>query len=308
MKPQIVVDASVWTFNETAFGFDGPIDLNSSISDSHWSNIEIGNYPNRNLSGNYPGASPTGHSINDQGVIVGTAVYTPQDPSDPTPTGLHGIMLIPMQLISDVNGDGKFDDKDTSLMAKALSPSATDDSDEKKDGTEYLFHDDHISHGVWSNSDPQAPPGTSIDDNAKQLLISCGINFGNLWFEHPAITNLSFYPTRACTAGTQISFPITPSALMSLLSPYGGVNGNQMTLYVRVEGNLPTTNPDGTGPVDTSQTYGNLDFPQLPQRPAVAMMQECPETEKLHRFQHYQHCDEIVAPEFHAARFSQKSS
>jgi hypothetical protein len=146
-----------------------------------------------------------------------------------------------MQLVSDLNGDGTTDDKDMGLESAALNSTASPEDDAKKDGTEYLFPDDTISHGIWSKTDSNAPSGTTDDDNAKELKITCGANFGSVWFDYPSIpggATLAFYKTRACLTADKITFPLALSA----------ANPMPTKLYVRVEGTA------------TSETVGNLDM------------------------------------------------
>ena len=157
----------------------------------------------------------------------------------------HGTPPATVLMISDLNGDGNFDDRDIALAEKAKRPGAS--SDDKINGTEYLFPMDNISHGIWSNSDAAAPAGTSVDDNAKELKISCGAS-GTVWFEHPGIPDtakLTFYRSRACKPRApgnptdptdpdgRIDFPFTPSPTNELPS----------TIYVRVEGTITAEVP-----------------------------------------------------------------
>jgi hypothetical protein len=136
----------------------------------------------------------------------------------------------PMQLVSDLNGDGKLDDKDVELAEKAKGPGLNDDSDDRIKGTEYLFPTDNLSHGIWSVNDldpiTHQPRGT-IDDNAKALKITCKAP-GLIWFDYPndsagssfTVSNLGFYLDSACKNKLPLPYTLT---------------SNGTTIYVRAE-------------------------------------------------------------------------
>jgi len=181
------------------------------------------------------------------------------------PDGIsNGTPTATLQMIFDLNGDGNFDEKDIELAEKAKRPGAN--NDDKINGTEYLFPMDYISHGAWSNSDATAPSGTTIDDNAKELHITCGTS-GTVWFDHPGIPDtakLTFYRSRACRprdAGNptnpadpdgRIDFPFTQSSISKL----------PLAIYVRVEG---TITAEVSGFLDMKQgTKANYDQVSMP--------------------------------------------
>jgi len=169
---------------------------------------------------------------------AGAAPLLPEEPKAKRDGIANGTPTAAVQMISDINGDGNFDDKDVALAEKAKRPGAS--YDDKINGTEYLFPMDDISHGIWSNSDANAPAGTVVDDNAKELHITCETS-GAVWFDHPGIPDtakLNFYRSRACKPKApgnpadptdpdgRIDFPFTPSPANKLPS----------TIYVRMEG------------------------------------------------------------------------
>jgi hypothetical protein len=73
---------------------------------------------------NAPWSGITPASINDSGAIVGTATYTPQGTNDTTPSGSHGVMLLPVAFVRETPiGSGTFTPiKDNGLDDKAQLP------------------------------------------------------------------------------------------------------------------------------------------------------------------------------------------
>ncbi len=136
------------------------------------------------------------------------------------------------QLFSDLDNNGLIDEADKLLAISASSSGAT--SDQITSGTEYFFINDNVSNGSWDKEDsnPLKPPGTTTDDDAEPIAIAPGITEGLVWFNHPAISGLSFYLTQDCNLGDKINISSTSKFAVSSQNPL------PQMLYVRADGQL----------------------------------------------------------------------
>lgn len=157
------------------------------------------------------------------------------------------VLLVPMELISDLNNDGKINSVDSSLRYAANKSGAS--ADEIENGTEYLFVNDTMSNGLWDKDDPDKPSGHTDDDDIQELKVTLSPNFGAAWFAHSAIDKLEFYKTKACSAGDKISFPWNLSNNNPM--PEKIYVRTQVDVKAQVEGNLVLK----FGKEDKSQTY-----------------------------------------------------
>ena len=150
------------------------------------------------------------------------------------------VKLVPFDLVSDLNNDGKVSDADRSLRDKALKSGASDKDKEK--GTEYIFANDKLSNGAWDVQDqgalafsypsqttlPKPPASEKNDDDAQELQVIVGATFGKVYFDHPAINDLQFYKTKECKPEDKINIKFE--------SPYDLTQGPVPNpIYVRVE-------------------------------------------------------------------------
>jgi hypothetical protein len=151
------------------------------------------------------------------------------------------ISLIPVELLTDLNNDGKIDSADGALRDKALKQGASDEDKEK--GTEYTFVNDKQSNGAWDAEDegafsfaypsegklPKPPTDHKDDDDVEELKITLNANFGALWFEHLFIEDIGFYRTRECKEADKID--IKPDA------PYNLAENEPLpsSIFMRVE-------------------------------------------------------------------------
>jgi len=149
------------------------------------------------------------------------------------------IKLLPFEVISDLNNNGKIDGGDRTLKSDGAKPEATDEQKEK--ATEYIFANDNVSNGAWDKDDPSSdkPQDAKDDDDAEEISVTCAATWGVVWFEHPAIEKLSFYKSKECKADEKVMFPFPLSTEASGKLPE--------KLYVRL---------DGTG--FTAQAVGDL--------------------------------------------------
>ena len=136
-------------------------------------------------------------------------------------------MLLPFDLVSDLNNDGKIGSTDSQLKKAAYADGASDDDIEK--GTEYLFVNDNISNGLWDKddtADPSKPASATDDDDVECFNVTCAATRGAIWFEHPAIGKLAFYKTKKCADGDKLTFPFVLSDTNKLPDK----------IYIRAEG------------------------------------------------------------------------
>lgn len=152
-------------------------------------------------------------------------------------------LLLPVELITDLNNDGKIDSADNPLRDAALESGATDEVKDK--GTEFLFYNDQLSNGLWDkeDSDPDKPADEKDDDDAQEIKIVPGITEGEVWLEHPAIAGLSFYKTRECNVGDKVNLSPDNKFSVSSSNPFPD------QLFVRADGqlNFPADNPQIEG-------------------------------------------------------------
>jgi hypothetical protein len=168
------------------------------------------------------------------------------------PTGTAGQKkkdsVLPVELLTDLNNDGKIDSADSALVVKPYLPELDNSSGtnsaielERDKGTEFLFTNDDLSNGAWEKADTltDGKPGEIVDDDdAEELKIKFGLDAGDLWMEHPAIDSLSFYKTKECKTTDKIN--IKESAKFALSSS----NRLPDNLFVRADGpiSFETTN------------------------------------------------------------------
>ena len=149
---------------------------------------------------------------------------------DPAASYTAAILLLPFELTSDLNNDGKAGEgSDSSLKTAGIEDTASDDAKEK--GTEYLFVNDQLSNGLWDKEDTSAtkpPTSENKDDDLTELRTICAATWGSVWFEYEGgdIAKLAFYKTKECTAANKMTFPFALSETNKLPEK----------LYVRTEG------------------------------------------------------------------------
>ena len=156
-------------------------------------------------------------------------------------------LLIPVELISDLNNDGQITLVDNELRIAALKSDAT--TLEKRNGTEYMFVNDKMSNGAWDVEDdgllsfsyspigdgygtlPKPPTSHKDDDDAEPLRVRIGINTGVVWFAHLAISEMEFFKTKECKPNEKI--------LIDYLHPLD-LSNNKLPeiIYVRVNPGL----------------------------------------------------------------------
>jgi hypothetical protein len=149
-----------------------------------------------------------------------------------------------VELITDLNNDGKITSADNTLLSAAYKTGATDE--EKEKGTEYIFSNDQISNGAWDKEDnttPGKPTSAKDDDDAKEIKLNIATTFGEVWFEHPAIDAMTFYKTKECNASEKIDIKTSAKFQISATHPL------PEKLFVRVDGalNLPEASPEQLG-------------------------------------------------------------
>ena len=163
---------------------------------------------------------------------------------DPAQREMTMVSLLPIELSMDIDNDGEIGSEDVGLAQKAFEQGASEKDVEK--GTEYLFYNDNLSNGtseLWDQDDPDAPAGTSEDDDAQEILIKPGITEGEVWLDHPAINGLSFYESRECNESERINLSPGNRFTISSQNPFPD------EIFVRAEGsmNFPPDNPQVEG-------------------------------------------------------------
>jgi hypothetical protein len=153
-------------------------------------------------------------------------------------------LLMPVELISDLNNDGRITSVDIPLRDAAGASGATDLTKDK--GTELMFHNDKLSNGAWDkeDSDPEKPANAD-DDDAEALLVSIRDlpDQTEVWLEHPASAGFKYYRDRKCTQEIQLSAGQRHIVGGSVSWPADD------KVYVRAEGDQPysVTNPELEG-------------------------------------------------------------
>jgi hypothetical protein len=163
------------------------------------------------------------------------------------PDGQTGTkILTQVELISDLNNDGQITDADKPFREAAFASGATNATKDK--GTEFIFHNDTISNGIWDkeDNDPEKPASAKDDDDAQEIVIRFGITEGQVWLEHPAIDGLSFYKTQECKATDKVN--ISPASKFSISAS----NPLPDKLYMRADVDIayPTANPQLEGDLE----------------------------------------------------------
>lgn len=153
--------------------------------------------------------------------------------------------LAPVELITDMNNDGKINFADNQLRDAALAGGASDDAKDR--GTEFMFHNDLLSNGIWDkeDSDPNKPLTAKNDDDTQEIRILVGITEGDVWLDHPAIAGLSFYKTRECNPSEKVN--LSPNQRFTV----SGSNPFPDKIFIRADGLV-------TYPVDNPQIEGDL--------------------------------------------------
>jgi hypothetical protein len=115
------------------------------------------------------------------------------------------VRLVPVELITDIDNDGKIGGADRGLAQEAIESGATEE--EIDEGTEFLFANDNLSNGAWDTEDTttEGKPADADDDDAEELRINPGITEGEVWLDHPAIAGLKFYRDKKCTQPINLS-------------------------------------------------------------------------------------------------------
>jgi hypothetical protein len=151
--------------------------------------------------------------------------------------------LLPVDLISDLNNDGQITAADNPLRDAAMAGGATDEIKDK--GTEFIFHNDTLSNGIWDkeDTDPAKPASEKNDDDAEEITIKPGITEGEVWLDHPAIAGLSFYKTRECNAADKVNLSPSSKFTVSASNPFPD------KLFMRADGTLtyPDADPQFAG-------------------------------------------------------------
>ncbi len=120
-----------------------------------------------------------------------------------------------VELVSDLNNDGKIDDADVQLK-----------EDVSDKGAEFLFVNDNISNGLWDKDDPGKPSGYTADDDIQKIRVKCLPASDAVWFDYPEISKLAFYKNKTCAPSDKMTFPLDLSS--GILLPE--------ILYIRAEG------------------------------------------------------------------------
>lgn len=124
----------------------------------------------------------------------------------PAPGTSVTLSLLPVELYTDLNNDGKVNAEDGLLTNLPYRYGATEP--EKDKGTEFMFANDNLSNGAWDKDDSVTPgkPATAIaDDDAEEIHINPGITEGEVWLTHPGIAGLKFYEDSGCTHEIHLS-------------------------------------------------------------------------------------------------------
>jgi hypothetical protein len=156
---------------------------------------------------------------------------------------IAAIDVLPVELVSDLNNDGQITASDNAPRVAAFASDASEAI--RDEGTEFIFHNDQLSNGIWDkeDSDPAKPANEKDDDDAEQIFIKPRITEGEVWLEHPAIAGLSFYKTRECNAADKVNLSPTSRFKVSSSNPFPD------ELFMRVDGTLayPEANPQFEG-------------------------------------------------------------
>ena len=144
-----------------------------------------------------------------------------------------------------MNNDGQITAADNPLRDAALAGGATDEIKDK--GTEFIFHNDTLSNGIWDkeDTDPARPATEKDDDDAEEITIKPGITEGEVWLDHPAIAGLSFYKTRECNAADKVNLSPSSKFSVSASNPFP----DKLFMRADVDGALtyPPANPQFAG-------------------------------------------------------------
>ncbi len=159
------------------------------------------------------------------------------------PVRLGALNILPVELVSDLNNDGQITASDNPPRVAAFASDASEAI--RDEGTEFIFHNDQLSNGIWDqeDSDPAKPANEKDDDDAEKIIIKPRITEGEVWLDHPAIGGLSFYKTRECNAADKVNLSPTSRFKVSSSNPFPD------ELFMRVDGTLayPEANPQFEG-------------------------------------------------------------
>lgn len=141
--------------------------------------------------------------------------------------------LVPVDLITDMNNDGKIDFSDNWLRDAALLPGASTEAQSK--GTEYVFVNNYISNGIADKQDPTVN-GATEDDDAEAIKVMLGVDFGTVRFDHPVIDKIEFYEDKECTKTIYFPFDLSVKPLPETI--YLRTKDLSAGWHGQVEGNL----------------------------------------------------------------------
>ena len=183
-------------------------------------------------------------------------------------------VLVPVELMSDLNNDGQITAADNPLRDAAMASGASDAIKDK--GTEFIFQDNLMSNGAWDNQDkdgnicfewPQygnldsAPATGEMDDDAIAIKINTP-SFGVAWFTHEAIEALSFFTDKECLNAIAIDRD----------HPFDLATHLPERLWIKFRSNYSDGNPGGSGGAvegiltlhigkSTSEEWAKMDLP-----------------------------------------------
>ena len=180
--------------------------------------------------------------------ILGTDPHNPDTDGDGKNDleeliGANIVTFIVTELITDLNNDGAISEDDQSLRDASYAAGASDITKDK--GTEFIFHNDTLSNGLWDkeDSDPAKPASAISDDDAEEILIKATMPDGEVWLEHPAIAGLSFYKTRECKIADKINLSASNRYKVSDTHPLP----EKIFMRVDVDLTYPPANPQFVG-------------------------------------------------------------
>jgi hypothetical protein len=153
------------------------------------------------------------------------------------------VLLVPVELISDLNNDGQINAADNQARDASYGPLPPLTQEIVDRGTEFMFPNNQRSNGMWDveDSDPDKP-AEADDDDAQPIVVDIGSlpKLTKVWLEHPASTGLKYYRDRKCTQ----EIPLSSSQPHVVGGSVAWPNDNK--LFLRVEDTLDF--PDAANP------------------------------------------------------------
>ncbi|SKB01884.1 hypothetical protein SAMN02745166_03494 [Prosthecobacter debontii] len=142
--------------------------------------------------------------------------------------------VVHIDLLSDLNNDGRIDAADSFVNHASKSPGALPLARER--GVEYMFTNDDVSNGAWDVEDygglnyvwgldgygklPRPPSDHRDDDDAEAIEVKVSGNKGIVWFDHPAISGMDFFSAKECKPSDRINITLdSPFSLSSGVLP-----------------------------------------------------------------------------------------